>query len=318
MSDVEKLKAMLDGEFDKTRFDAILAKYVNMVPWLVIDIPARYRIFRGRPMQGDDLLFLNRKEISYPPAEFAPLGRVSCKNQPMFYASVLAGGGGELPWLTIAKELEVFSNGDGRKDITFGIWENYGQLRLATLPFSNKYNEEIPQELANIQKVWEREVEFYMPIKEIELAIFFSDLLALPGSPKIYQFTAGFFDFFLNHSEEGKELDGVAYISVPSEGKGFNICLKPEVADRLELVGARYTIFYKEGTEISRVVFLEADSKCLPWKWRVDPYSGIDTMPEPLRTRFLRDEALFRKEVKESHYNRERTKLVRKSKCNNS
>ena len=104
----------------------------------------------------------------------------------------------------------------------------------------------------------------------------------------------------------------MAYISVPSEGKGFNICLKPEVADRLELVGARYTIFYKEGTEISRVVFLEADSKCLPWKWRVDPYSGIDTMPEPLRTRFLRDEALFRKEVKESHYNRGRTKLVRK------
>ena len=104
----------------------------------------------------------------------------------------------------------------------------------------------------------------------------------------------------------------MAYISVPSEGKGFNICLKPEVADRLELVGVRYTIFYKEGTEISRVVFLEADSKCIPWKWRVDPYSGIDTMPEPLRTRFLRDEALFRKEVKESHYNRGRTKLVRK------
>ena len=103
----------------------------------------------------------------------------------MFYASVLAGGGGELPWLTIAKELEVFSNGDGRKDLTFGIWENYGQLRLATLPFSNKYKEEIPQELANIQKVWEREVEFYMPIKEIELATFFSDLLALQGSPKI-------------------------------------------------------------------------------------------------------------------------------------
>ena len=63
MSDVEKLKAMRDGEFDKTRFDAILAKYVNMVPWLVIDIPARYRIFRGRPMQGDDLLFLNRRRL---------------------------------------------------------------------------------------------------------------------------------------------------------------------------------------------------------------------------------------------------------------
>lgn len=312
MTDVEELNRMLAGEFDKARFDAILAKYVDMVPWMVIDIPARYRIFRGRPMQGDDLLYMNRKEISYPPAEYAPLNRVSYEHHPMFYASVLAGGGGEYPWLTIAKELDVFAVGDGRKDITFGIWENYGQLRLAALPFSSKYKEELPKELANIQKVWEREAEFYMPIKEIEIATFFSDLLTLPGTPKIYQFTAGFFEFFLNHSEEGKELDGVAYISVPSEGKGFNICLRPEVADRLDLVGARHTMFYKEGTEISRVVYLEADTKCNPWKWRVDPYSGVDKMPEPLHTRFIKDEALFRKEVKASHYNRGRTKLVKK------
>jgi len=36
MSDVEELRYMLDGAFHKERFDAILAKYVDMVPWLVM------------------------------------------------------------------------------------------------------------------------------------------------------------------------------------------------------------------------------------------------------------------------------------------
>lgn len=312
MSDVEQLKSMLEGEFDKTRFDEILAKYADMVPWLVIDIPARYRIFRGRPMQGDDLLYMSRKEISYPPKENAHIGRGAYEHHPMFYASVLAGGGGEPPWLTIAKELEIFADGDRRKDITFGIWENNCQLRLATLPFSSKHMEGLPKELLNIQKVWEQQVKPHMTFEEIELAAFFSDLLALPGSQELYQFTAGFFEFFLNHSEEGKALDGIAYISVPSKGKGFNVCLRTETADMLELVGAWYVIFYEEQSEVSRVVYLEADTKCIPWSWRLDPHSGADTMPEPLHARFVKDVARFQKEVAASHYNKGRTKLVKR------
>lgn len=48
MTDVEELRNMLDGAFDKERFDAILAKYIDMVPWLVIDLPMGCPIYRGR------------------------------------------------------------------------------------------------------------------------------------------------------------------------------------------------------------------------------------------------------------------------------
>ena len=53
MSDVEELRNILDGAFDKEHFNAILAKYVDMVPWLVIDLPMSYPIYRGREMEAD-------------------------------------------------------------------------------------------------------------------------------------------------------------------------------------------------------------------------------------------------------------------------
>lgn len=314
MSDVEELKNMLEGALDKARFDAILARYVDMVPWLVIDLPSGYPIYRGREMIGDDLLYLEKRELSYPPAEYAPMGRVSYAHHPMFYGSVLPGDkdGGLLPWITIALELDVFQGKEGRRDLTFGIWEKWRPLRLAALPFSNGYEEKVADEIANIQREWEEKVKPHMTEAEIEMATFFSDLLALPGSEKLYQFTAGFFEFFLNHSEEGKELDGVAYLSVPSKGMGLNICLKSEIADMLRLKSAAYVVFYKTGEELSRIVYLEADVNTKPLKWFVNVHNGGDRLPEPLRSRFMKDAARLREDVKAAGYNRGRTKLVKR------
>lgn len=314
MTDVEELRHMLDGAFDKERFDAILAKYVDMVPWLVIDLPMSYPIFRGREMKGDDLLYVEKSELSYPPAEYAPMGRVSYAHHPMFYGSVLPGdkSGGQLPWVTIVEELEVFKGEDGRRDLTFGIWERWRQLRLAALPFSSKYNGKVADEIANMQNEWEEKVKPHMTKAEIEIATFFSDLLVQPGSEKLYQFTAGFFEFFLNHSEEGRELDGVAYLSAPSEGKGLNICLKPKSADLLRLKNAAYVVFYKTGDELCRIVYLEADGNTKPLKWIVNVHNGGDRLSEPLRSRFMKDAARFREDVKAAGYNRGRTKLVKR------
>ena len=314
MTDVEELKEMLAGEFDKARFDAILAKYADMVPWLVLDLPSGNVIFRGRLMQGDDVLYIQRKEVSYPPADFAPMGRVSNANHPMFYASVFARDAKEthFPWVTIALELNIFERNAVRKDVTFSIWENNRELRLAALPFSSKYQLGLVDEMANIQKEWEEKVKPHMTQEEIELAIFFSDLLAMPGTPKIYQFTAGFFEYFLNQSEEGKELDGIIYPSAPAQGRGVNICLKSEVADMLEFKKAIYTIFYKEEDELTRIVYAETDGKRVPWKWYFNPDYRVERIPEQWRKRYVRDDARMRKEIKEAGYNKGRSKLVRR------
>ena len=314
MSDVEELKNMLEGAFDKARFDAILAKYVNMVPWLVLDLPPYAPIFRGREMKGDDLLYLDRRELSYPPAEYAPIGRVSYEHHPMFYGSIIPGakGGGYLPWVTIVGELEIFKGEDIRKDVTFGIWDAGRQLRLAALPFSNKYKLGLVDEIVVLQKEWEDKVKPHMTKEEIEIATFFSDLLVELGNPKLFQFTAGFFEYYLNHSEEGKELDGIFYPSAPSEGKGLNVCLRPEVADMLWLKAATYAMFYRaQNGEMYRVVYLDADTNSHPWKWRTDPFNGADKLPEPLRKRYVKDDAQFKADVKAAGYNRGRTKLVR-------
>lgn len=313
MSDVEELKSMLEGEWNKSRFDSILTKYAHMVPWLVLDLPPRVPMFRGRIMSGNDLLYMHRCELSYPPKDYAPIGRVSHEHHPMFYASILPGdkGGGQLPWLTIIEELEIFQGNDERKDITFGIWESHRQLRLAALPFSNQYQHGLVDEIANIQKEWESKVKPFMTPEEIELATFFSDLLVLPGSSKLYQFTAGFFEFFLQHSDEGRLLDGVIYLSAPSQGKGLNVCLKPEVADLLELKNAFYTIFYKKEKEITRIIYLEADISRQPWKWYISPYNGVDKLPLVQQKQFKNDNITFGNEVSTSCYNRGRTKLIK-------
>ena len=318
MTDVEELKEMLAGEFDKARLDAILAKYVDMVPWLVIDLPAQYTIFRGRLMQGDDVLYMHRKEMSYPPAEYAPMGRVSYENHPMFYASIIAHDEHDvqLPWVTIAAELDIFAKDEARKDVTYSIWENHRELRLAALPFSSQYQRGLVAEIAKIQKEWEDKVMPHMTHEEIELATFFSDLLVLPRSQKIYQFTAGFFEFFLHQSEEGKPLDGIIYLSTPSRGKGLNICLKPEVADWLELKKALYTIFYKK-EELTRIVYAETDGKSVPWKWYFNPDYRVERIPEQWRKRYARDDAQKRKEIKEAVYNRGKSKLVRRKDVHN-
>lgn len=314
MTDVEKMREMLVGEFDKARFDAILSKYVDMVPWLVIDLPAWNNIFRGRLMQGDDVLYMHRKEMSYPPAEYAPMGRVSYEHQPMFYASIIAHDEHDvqLPWVTIAAELDIFAKDGVRKDVTYSIWENHRELRLAALPFSSQYQRGLVAEIAHIQSEWEDKVKPHMTQEEIELATFFSDLLVLPGSQKVYQFTAGFFEFFLQQSEEGKPLDGIIYLSAPSQGKGLNICLKPEVADWLELKKALYTIFYKEGDELTRIVYAETDGKSVPWKWYFNPDYRVERIPEQWRKRYAKDDVRMRKEINEAGYNRGRSKLVKR------
>ena len=84
-----------------------------------------------------------------------------------------------------------------------------------------------------------------------EDALCLGDFWAAPGSAKIYNMTANFVDYLLNESDEKDYFDGVVYPSVPGEGLGFNICIRPSLIDEgvVQFLGASAVMLIKQEME---------------------------------------------------------------------
>lgn len=209
-------------------------------------------------------IFRNISDISYPPAEYARLDRASLKGKAMFYGSVFTHKNETvyLPRIVNLIETSIFfkdQHSEGRQLLTQSAWKNTRTLRLVVLPVSLNYTQPC-DEVQNMQK------EFYETAKNIgicvsEEAIFLGDLFASKKELNTYNMTAHLVDYILNESKDAAYFDGVIYPSVPGEGLGMNICIKPSLIDTgvVKCMGASLAMLIKDKMESKLSSLLDCD-----------------------------------------------------------
>lgn len=210
-------------------------------------------IMRARPNYGDEK-FTSKCQLTYKPQQFnKTFQRASTPNRTMFYGTSIPEKleKGELDNHRVVGVLESLSwlrekTTRGYQKITFGKWVVKKNINLIALVHHEAfYNESsLTRELVENFKTF---IEKYPEDKDTTIAImdFFAKEFAKDikqGDPDFnYLISAAFAE---NMVDMG--LDGVFYPSVRVNGQGFNVAIKPEIADNfLALVAVGECSIYK-------------------------------------------------------------------------
>lgn len=199
--------------------------------------------------------FTNISELSYPPKNCClGYGRANIPNHPMFYCcSFPSDHNAPEPRYTTLLETSTFIHEKESRGIersTFSRWDVIKRLNLIALPFSTQY-ERTFDDIIQIQEAWEKELTTVPVNKEaLELVEYMSNEMASDVVNGIDHFkTAYFVCYLLYVNDKTKDADGIIYPSVAA-GEGFNIALKPDVADnKLKFTIASLCYLVKDNME---------------------------------------------------------------------
>lgn len=208
-------------------------------------------IMRARPnFNGEN--FFSKCQLTYKPQQFnKTFQRASTPDMTMFYGCVIPESlkHGELDNTRVIGMFEALpwlrdKTSKGFQKITFGQWVVTQDINIiAIVQHESFYNESsYTRELVDAFKNFIRE---YPELEEETILIsdFFAKEFAKAETTHDYDYliSACFTETLVNNG-----IDGVLYPSVRVEGKGFNVAIRPEIADTsLELVVAGECSIYK-------------------------------------------------------------------------
>ncbi len=217
------------------------------------DIPiVRFTIYPGSGLirqrinlRGKE--FQEVSELNYPPANYlSNHGRANLPYQSMFYACFFPSENEpNTPIPRIVSLLETSSffkdkESTGIERVTVSRWDVLETLNLIALPFSGDYNRPC-QDVLNFVKAWQDIINDASVNPEgLELIQYMSNEIATDFSfDNEYIKIANFVNYLLNVNAKTKDADGIIYPSVPAQGGGFNVAVKPNIADaKIKFVGA--------------------------------------------------------------------------------
>lgn len=216
-------------------FDEI---FEHGLPIIRMFFPAGTSFLRQR-INENDKMFTQISELSYPPADKTThYGRANIPYNPMFYCCTFRKGSNKMPAPRLVALLET---SDFAKDVeSIGIeratcskWISLKDLSLISLPFSEAYKRPC-DDIKLINKSWqEYSVKNNINTESLELLEYMSNEIAKHfDNSQDYFKVAHFVHYLMRIHPKTMEADGMIYPSVPAEGEGFNVVLKPEVADR--------------------------------------------------------------------------------------
>lgn len=202
--------------------------------------------------------FYSISELNYPPAICLPkYGRVNLPYQSMFYAcSFTDTNSVDVPFPRIVSLLETssfFKDKDsvGIERATVSRWEVTKPLNLIALPFVDEYRRPCP-EVLNFTKSWHDIMQdVSVNPNGLELIQYMSNEISKDfASDHEYMIIANFVNYLLNVNMKTKDSDGIIYPSVPAQGGGFNVAIKPNAADtKIRFVGASLCHLLKQRDE---------------------------------------------------------------------
>lgn len=257
-----------NNSFDREQLLNILTSFKDDIPVVPIRLLKDQKVVRTRSNEDDFFGFVH--ELSYPPVESARTDRASLSGSPMFYATAFTRNVEKTnAYPRIVSALETITllrnkEGSGVKCMTQSVWYVKNQIRLFAFPFSNKYKRAC-EEIGVLNEGWESNVRNNHSQESIEFFTYIGDMMAETNVSCLYNITATCVEYVLTHFN----FDGVIYPSVPAEGEGLNICLKPSAVDEnIKFAGAATEIILKNGdkSRIETLAYAEMiDSNSFEW-----------------------------------------------------
>lgn len=229
------------------------------------EIPiVRYTIFSGSSLirqrinkKGTN--FTSVSELSYPPPSLTPMERANIPGNPLFYACSFPSEINEvapIPRLISLEETSAFmkdKSNYGIERATVSRWSVINRLELIALPFLGTYEHACP-DLKRIKEGWEEAItKGVVPTDALELVTYMSQEISKEFKDRHKYFKiANFVNYLLRMNEKTKEADGILYPSVPAQGAGFNVAIKPEIADmKLKFSNASICHCVKRGDQMT-------------------------------------------------------------------
>lgn len=226
------------------------------IPLLIRRLNLGTKVIRVRPHKMIGQSFKYKKEVSYPPSEFAGLMRANFEKQPMFYGAIFSEDpkDKDIPRMTCLLETSKEVKDDsfiGKKDFTYSLWVNKRPINLFVIPVFDSYSNP-PIDFVWYFEMWEKLISDFKLSEEIvnelkELSQKISFIAKNEEEEKeCYTYTATFTKALL---DAHPEIDGIMYPSVKllEEGMGINVALRPEVIDTaFELKGSSICRYFKQ------------------------------------------------------------------------
>lgn len=203
--------------------------------------------------------FSHVSELSYPPINVTPMERANLPGHPLFYACSFPSEINEnapIPRVIALEETSSFMRDKTKSGIeraTVSRWSVNKQIELIALPYTGTYERACP-DLLQIRKGWIEAInKGVVPQDALDLVHYMAEEISKDFTRKEQYFKiANFVYYLLNTNKKTKDADGIIYPSVPAQGAGFNVAIKPEVVDsRIEFSNASICHLLKNGMQMS-------------------------------------------------------------------
>ena len=228
------------------------------------DIPIiRFYLYLGAGLVRQRLNLIRTEfnevsELSYPPLLcVTKYERANVPFQPMFYACSFPRGYNDEthpPRVIALQETSSFYKdrpASGIERCTVSRWEVVEKIELVALPFLADYN--MPNsDIQTIKDEWNNAIgDSSANLEGRELVEYMAKEIGKDFSSNVEYFKiSNFVNYLLNVNKKTKNADGIIYPSVPAGGAGFNVAIRPSVADeKIKFVGAGLCHLLKRGEQ---------------------------------------------------------------------
>ena len=177
-------------------------------------------------------------QLSYPPSALTSLGRANLPGNPMFYACAFPSkitNNAPIPRVIALEETSSFMKDKSKIGIeraTVSRWEVKSEVELIALPFIGNYERPCP-DLIKMRDEWNMEINKGLVSSDaLELVKYMAEEIAKDVSDNNQYWKIAHFVYYLLHiNHKTLNADGIIYPSVPAQGAGFNVAIKPESFD---------------------------------------------------------------------------------------
>lgn len=209
-----------------------------------IEIPiVRHIIFPGSSLirqriNRKERNFTHVSELSYPPVSIAQIERANLPGHPMFYACSFPSKvtiDAPIPRVIALEETSSFMKDKTKSGIeraTVSRWLVKETIELIALPYTGTYDKACP-DLLQIKDAWEDAItKGHVPENPLELVHYMAEEISKDFDDREKYFKiANFVNYLLTINTKTRGADGIIYPSVPAQGAGFNVAIKPDVVD---------------------------------------------------------------------------------------
>lgn len=235
------------------------------IPIVRYSISTESSLIRQRVNQNGKS-FKNIDELYYPPSSVTPMERANLPGNPMFYACSFPSeitDQSPIPRIIALEETSSFmrdTTQSGIERATVSRWDVIAQIELIALPYIGTYSRACP-DLLRVKEEWKKAIsQGVVSHNALELVNYMAEEISKDFSDRNQYFKiANFVHYLLRINQKTRDADGIIYPSVPAQGAGFNVAIKPESADaKIRFSNASECHLLKKGMKMTVIPVSDA------------------------------------------------------------